>query len=156
MNAPRTVASMYGTGLPVEESPTVARVIDREDWHVEVDLTPAAGILLQALAAAIAADDALLGRFTLLVNISRGAAHDQAVRELLSSAPVRRALTVHLTPETAEHLRDRLDEQSVEPGRCQYGAGVRSPEPGCGRFVEDGERVCGQHADPDDFEGYQL
>jgi hypothetical protein len=74
-----------------------------------------------------------------------------AVRELLASEPVRRALTIRLTPETADQLRDELDEASLEPYRCGP-RGSASPEPGCPRYVEDMGDRCPQHSDPDEVD----
>jgi hypothetical protein len=152
---------MYGTGIPLEDAPTVTRTIldGGEDYAVDVDLTPAAAVLLEALAAAIDADDDAFRNWQVLAAVPHNTADRRAtaVRELLASEPVRRALTLRLTPETADHLRDQLDDAQIEPPRCQYAGRWRSPEPMCGRYVDsDLADRCPQHSDPDDDEGYEL
>src|SRR5215210_1195599 len=153
----RTVEAMYGTGLPPDENPPAHRTIDGEDYWVDVDLTPAATILIQALAAAVANDEALASEwFVLMLNRSTDTARrDLAVTELLTHPQVRRALTIRLTPEAAEQLSEQLDTESREPDRCGYGGGHRSPEPGCGNYVEPwtGGR-CHAHTDQDDREDW--
>jgi hypothetical protein len=44
---------MYGAGLGPDETPHVEQTVDGEEYMVDVNLTPAADILLQALAAAL-------------------------------------------------------------------------------------------------------
>jgi hypothetical protein len=156
MTGPRTVAAMYGTGIPTEDAPTVTRTIldGGEDYAVDVDLTPAAAVLLEALAAVMDAN-ADLAREWFVLGANRNAIDGRrravAVRELLASEPVRRALTIRLTPETADQLRAELDEASLEPYRCGP-RGSASPEPGCPRYVEDMGDRCPQHSDPDEVD----
>lgn len=152
MNARRTVAAMYGAGVPVEDAPKVGRVIDGEDFTVAVDLTPAADVLLEALAVAIHDDPALGAEWsTLGRNRSEDRARrDLALFELLTNRAVREALTVRLTPDTATSVADALEVAALEPARCGYGGGSRSPEPGCGAYVEDFADRCPAHSDPDD------
>lgn len=147
---PRTTEQMYGAGVGLEETPGVTREIDGEDYYVDVDLTPAADVLIEALAAAVANDEALAAEwFVLMLNRSTDATRRRmAVHDLLRHPQVRRALTIRLAPETADQLRERLDNAQLEPARCGVGGGVRSPEPGCGNYVEDGMGGrCPAHAD---------
>jgi hypothetical protein len=153
VSGPRTVADMYGTGIPTEHAPRVERTIldGGEDYTVDVDLTPAAAVMLEALAAAMQNDEAIASEWYFLRFATGTERRALAVRELLASEAVRRALTLRLTPETADHLHNQLDEASVEPARCEHGASLMwSVEDGCSRYVEDGEHICPQHSDPDD------
>jgi hypothetical protein len=157
VSGPRTVAGMYGTGIPTEDAPTVTRTIldGGEDYAVDVDLTPAAAVMLEALATAILNDDGRTQEF-LIVARNRSFGPERralAVRELLTSEPVRRALTLRLTPETAVKLAYDFDNESLEPERCEatiYAATRTDPAEGCPRYIEDGETTCPQHAEPDD------
>jgi hypothetical protein len=156
VTGPRTVAAIYGTGIPTEDAPLVTRTIldGGEDYAVDVDLTPAAAVMLEALAAALAPSVPLRGEFeVLMANRTDSPRRALAVRELLASEPVRRALTLRLTPETADHLLTAIDEAAVEPGKCEaevYAATRTDPAEGCARYVEDGEHTCPQHSEPDD------
>jgi hypothetical protein len=108
VNAPRTVAAMYGAGLGPDETPHVEQTVDGEEYMVDVNLTPAAGILLQALAAAISQDWTTSVEWSVLManRSDDSARREMAVRELLGNRKVREALTIRLTPASAEKLRD--------------------------------------------------
>lgn len=152
---PRTVAAMYGAGETV--APNVSQTIDGEDFTVSVDLTPAADVLLEALAAAIRDSVGGMGRFewdVLMWNrTADGARKDLAVRELLQDPQVRRALTIEFTADAAEELSGMLEEAAVEPARCKgtLFAGTRSqPAEGCRNFAVEGEHFCSNDLPADD------
>jgi hypothetical protein len=150
---PRTVAAMYGAGETV--APNVSQTIDGEDFTVSVDLTPAADVLLEALAAAMSNNPALLSEWSvLMLNQSDDPARrDLAVRELLQNRQVRRALTVEFTADAAEELSGMLRDAAVEPKRCEgtLYAGTRSqPAEGCQNFALEGEHFCSNHLPADD------
>jgi hypothetical protein len=106
----RGVAAMYGAGLGPDETPHVEQTVDGEEYMVDVDLTPAAEIMLQALAAALATDSDLSTDWFYLRTWHHNAERrDAAVRELLGNRAVREALTIRLTPDAADQLRDALD-----------------------------------------------
>jgi hypothetical protein len=154
VNAPRTVAAMYGAGLGPDETPHVEQTVDGEEYMVDVNLTPAADILLQALAAALSSDPDVLAEWSLLViNVSVGQARrDTAVRELLKNAWVREALTIRLTPDAAERLRDALDTAALPPANCEaYDQG----DP-CRNYAAPGEHQCPRHLPADLVEEYHL
>lgn len=150
---PRTVAAMYGAGETV--APNVSQTIDGEDFTVSVDLTPAADVLLEALAAAMSNNPALLSEWSvLMLNQSDDPARrDLAVRELLQNRQVRRALTIEFTADAAEELSGMLEEAAVEPPRCggTLFAGTRSqPAEGCRNFAVEGEHFCSNDLPADD------
>lgn len=147
MNRARTLDSMYGTGITPDEAPTVERHVDGEDYSVDVDLTPTAGTLLEALAVAVVNHGARWAEWQMLgLNRSDdGKRRDLAVRELLGDPQVRQALTIRLTPDTAEVLQRQLDIAGLEPDRCdQYDHGDT-----CHNYTAEGETACPRHLPPD-------
>lgn len=150
---PRTVAAMYGAGETV--APDVSQTIDGEDFTVSIDLTPAADVLLQALAAAISNDQSAFAEWIVLMHNESGdpARRDLAVRELLANRQVRRALTIEFTADAAGELSGMLQDAALDPPRCEgtLYAGTRSqPAEGCERFAVEGERFCTNHLPADD------
>src|SRR5215218_9626201 len=117
---------MYGTGITPDETPHVERVVDGEEYMVDVDLTPAATTLVEALAAALttAGGMAWSDLCWLRDTPANAVRREDAVRALLGTRAVRQALTIRLAPMTAEFLSRDLDDASVEPERCdQYDQG---------------------------------
>lgn len=152
---PRTVAQMYGAGLGPDELPKVDRDIDGSDFYVDVDLTAAAGVLVEALAAALAGNPGLWAEWSVLMYNQSGdpARRAVAVGELLAFRPVQRALTLRFTPETAQALAEHLEAAAIEPPRCDgtLFAGTRSqPAEGCPAYAVEGESFCPGHLPADD------
>jgi hypothetical protein len=149
----RSVAAMYGAGLGPDETPHVEQTVDGEEYMVDVDLTPAADILLQALATAIGADESLAEWFVRLADPSTSEdLRDVALGEILASRPMRRALTLRFAPLTADALGRALDDAALLPARCE---GWAQGDP-CGNYAAPGERQCPRHLPADLVEEYHL
>jgi hypothetical protein len=150
----RGVAAMYGAGLGPDETPHVEQTVDGEEYMVDVDLTPAADILLQALAAALHNDPGSGAEWsTLGRNRSDDPARrEMAVRELLKNAWVREALTIRLTPEAADHLAVVLDDAQFPPDHC---TGYEEGDP-CRNYAAPGEHQCPRHLPADLVEEHHL
>jgi hypothetical protein len=149
-----SVAAMYGAGLGPDETPHVEQTVDGEDYMVDVNLTPAADVMLQALAVALSSDPDVLAEWSFLViNVSVGQARREvAVRELLGNRKVQEALTIRLTPASADQLRDALDDAAYPPDQCHdYDQG----DP-CRNYAAPGERQCPRHLPADLVEEYHL
>jgi hypothetical protein len=146
---------MYGAGLGPDETPHVEQTVDGEEYMVDVDLTPAADILLQALAAAIAHDlDGPRWEWDVLAfnDASDPARREMAVRELLKNAHVRAALTLRFSPDGAERMRDAFDDAALPPANCDaYDQG----DP-CRNYAAPGERQCPRHLPADLVEEHHL
>jgi hypothetical protein len=148
------VAAMYGAGLGPDETPHVEQTVDGEEYMVDVNLTPAADILLQALAAAISQDWTTSVEWSVLMaNRSDDAARrEMAVRELLGNRKVREALTIRLTPDAADQLREALDIAALPPANCEaYDQG----DP-CRNYAAPGEHQCPRHLPADLVEEHHL
>jgi hypothetical protein len=150
----RSVAGMYGAGLGPDETPHVEQHVDGEEYMVDVDLTPAADILLQALAAAMWNNPALFSEWSVLMH-NQSPDDDRrglAVETFLQNRKVREALTIRLTPDAAEKLRDALDDAAYPPDQChEYDQG----DP-CRNYAAPGERQCPRHLPADLVEEYHL
>lgn len=144
---PRTLDQLYGTGITPDEAPHVERTVDGEDYSVDVDLTPAATTLLEALAEAVNdLDAAAFQDWAVLVHNREftGERRDLAVRELLTNRAVRQALTIRLTPETADDFAYALNDAAWQPDQCdQYDQGDR-----CTHYAAEGETQCPRHLPP--------
>jgi hypothetical protein len=150
----RSVAAMYGAGLGPDETPHVEQTVDGEEYMVDVDLTPAADIMLQALAAALwnLRPCSRSGRSSCTTRAPTSTRRGLAVRELLGNRKVREALTIRLTPDAAEKLRDALDDAAYPPDQChEYDQG----DP-CRNYAAPGERQCPRHLPADLVEEYHL
>src|SRR5215218_7329520 len=137
---------MYGTGITPDETPHVERVVDGEEYMVDVDLTPAATTLVEALAAALttAGGMAWSDLCWLRDTPANAVRREDAVRALLGTRAVRQALTIRLTPETADQLHEQLAAAALEPDRCdQYDHG----DP-CRNYAAEGETSCPAHLPP--------
>jgi hypothetical protein len=145
----RTLDSMYGTGIPPDEAPTVEQVVDGEDYSVDVHLAPAAATLLEALAHAFAADPVLREEWlTLTWGHTEGKdREDVALRRILADRAVRQALTIRLTPGTADHLHAALDQAALPPQQCRDGFDHGDP---CRNYAAPGETACPHHLPADD------
>jgi hypothetical protein len=150
----RSVAAMYGAGLGPDETPHVEQTVDGEEYMVDVDLTPAADVMLQALAAALSSDPDVLAEWSLLViNVSVGQARREvAVRELLGNRKVREALTIRLTPDAAEKLFGDLDRATYPPRNCD----AHDQGDPCRNYAAPGERQCPRHLPADLVEEHHL
>jgi hypothetical protein len=154
VNAPRTVAAMYGAGLGPDETPHVEQTVDGEDYMVDVDLTPAADILLQALAAAISQDWTTSVEWSVLManRSDDSARREMAVRELLGNRKVREALTIRLSPDAAEKLFGDLDRATYPPRNCD----AHDQGDPCRNYAAPGEHQCPRHLPADLVEEYHL
>jgi hypothetical protein len=150
----RSVAAMYGAGLGPDETPHVEQTVDGEEYMVDVDLTPAADVMLQALAAALSSDPDVLAEWSLLViNVSVGQARREvAVRELRGNRKVREALTIRLTPDAAEKLFGDLDRATYPPRNCD----AHDQGDPCRNYAAPGERQCPRHLPADLVEEHHL
>jgi hypothetical protein len=148
-----SVAAMYGAGLGPDETPHVEQTVDGEEYMVDVDLTPAADVMLQALAAALASDEGVAAEWLVLKwNTDDGPRREIAVRELLGNRKVREALTIRLDPDTAEGLARALDDAAFPPDRCRdYDQG----DP-CRNYAAPGEHQCPRHLPADLVEEHHL
>jgi hypothetical protein len=144
---------MYGAGLGPDETPHVEQTVDGEEYMVDVNLTPAADILLQALAQALYADDGLLTEWQVLAYTqNQQPRRDLALINVLTNRKVREALTIRLTPASADQLREALDEAAFPPDHCtDYDQG----DP-CRNYAAPGERQCPRHLPTDLVEEYHL
>jgi hypothetical protein len=150
----RSVAAMYGAGLGPDETPHVEQTVDGEEYMVDVDLTPAADVMLQALAVALSSDPDVLAEWSFLViNVSVGQARREvAVRELLGNRKVREALTIRLTPDAAEKLFGDLDRATYPPRNCD----AHDQGDPCRNYAAPGERQCPRHLPADLVEEHHL